>query len=366
MRRVIRIITALALPAPVLLACEVLLQWHGWGFWAGNFDATAGPGLSVVLAVLAASWWATAAWSRGWAAKAANYGLGVTASLVLLAGPLFQVTAPLVRAQLADGERASELAGLDAAIVSREVELAKYINITETGRRGWFGLIEDTRGQISALRTRRATLAASAPEVVSEQRWVMAGLHVAALVLLQVGAASMAAQAGRRLRAARETSDQREDDMGTQRKEREDSARAKAYKGKLIQMIHVAKSKLAMDDDTYRGLLQEVGGSTSSKAMPIKQLEAVLAHMQSRGFEVKSTHKGKDLIADPQSKLIRHLWLELHRLGAVSNPSEEALAAFVKRQTRVESLAWLSTYQASTVIESLKQWLARAEEQAGS
>ncbi|MEX3556412.1 MAG: phage protein GemA/Gp16 family protein [Burkholderia gladioli] len=35
------------------------------------------------------------------------------------------------------------------------------------------------------------------------------------------------------------------------------------------------------------------------------------------------------------------------------------LSAYVKRQTRVDALQWLSSAQASCVIEALKCWLAR-------
>lgn len=205
MRRITQIITALALPIPVLLAAEVLLQWHGFGFWASHFDPLAGPGLSLTLAVLAASWWAVAAWSRRWAAKLGYGFLALVASLVLLAGPLYQVTAPLVRAHAEAEALPGRLASLDAAIEARRAELDKYLTITASGRYGWHGRIDDARATLATLEARRAALAESAPESVSGQRLAAAGLQAVALILLQVGAASMAALAGRRLRAVRES-----------------------------------------------------------------------------------------------------------------------------------------------------------------
>jgi hypothetical protein len=43
----------------------------------------------------------------------------------------------------------------------------------------------------------------------------------------------------------------------------------------------------------------------------------------------------------------------------VKNPSEAALASYVKRLTGVDRLEWLSTEQASSVIETLKKWQKR-------
>lgn len=38
------------------------------------------------------------------------------------------------------------------------------------------------------------------------------------------------------------------------------------------------------------------------------------------------------------------------------------MASFVTRQTKIQALQWLSSAQASRVIESLKKWVARAEQ----
>jgi hypothetical protein len=56
------------------------------------------------------------------------------------------------------------------------------------------------------------------------------------------------------------------------------------------------------------------------------------------------------------------VWLTLHSLGAVRDPSEEALAKFVLNMTGVNALQWLKGSQASRVIENLKQWQQRIEQ----
>lgn len=136
---------------------------------------------------------------------------------------------------------------------------------------------------------------------------------------------------------------------------------AHTSKPKLIQLIHIAKGQLGLDDDTYRHALHSVTGQSSTKQMTIKQLNDVLDHFKAKGFKVKPAKKaGKVKQADDnQSKMIRSLWIQLHKVGKVRNPSEAALAKYVERQTGKSALQFLSTKDASRVIESLKKWLNR-------
>lgn len=136
--------------------------------------------------------------------------------------------------------------------------------------------------------------------------------------------------------------------------------RSVAYCKGMIKLIHVAKSKLALDDETYRDMLQEITGKTSSKDLEAWELERVLAHLESRGFVRTAGPAACKLADDPQSKLIRHLWLKLHGMGEVRNPSESALNAFVRNMTGRDHLEWINTTQASNVIEALKAWVKRA------
>lgn len=138
-------------------------------------------------------------------------------------------------------------------------------------------------------------------------------------------------------------------------------------KARLIKLIHVAKGQLMLGDADYRALLANAsGGKTSSKALTLAQLETVLRHMKAQGFVVTRKAGGlpvRDAAAgvDGQIRKIRALWLDLHRLGAVRDPSETALAKFCKRMTGVDYHGWLGTDKASDVIEHLKQWRHRVE-----
>lgn len=131
---------------------------------------------------------------------------------------------------------------------------------------------------------------------------------------------------------------------------------------RLIKLIHVARRELAMDEDTYRLLLsgmQGLGGATSTADLSVPNLYRVLEQLKQRGFKVRPSKKQRPLAADDQSKKIRALWLTLHGLGEVRDPSEEALAKFVLKMTGVQALQWLGSEQASQVIENLKKWQLR-------
>ena len=132
---------------------------------------------------------------------------------------------------------------------------------------------------------------------------------------------------------------------------------------RLIKLIHVARRELRMDADTYRLMLagmKGLGGATSTAELSVPNLLSVLEQLKQKGFKVRPNKAGKRPLADDdQSKKIRSLWLALHDLGEVRDSSEAALAKFVLSMTRVSALQWLSTAQASRVIENLKQWQYR-------
>ncbi|MCC8374010.1 MULTISPECIES: gp16 family protein [Photorhabdus] len=130
-------------------------------------------------------------------------------------------------------------------------------------------------------------------------------------------------------------------------------------KQKLIQLIHIARSDLKLDEDTYRQMLLSETGKASTREMDIPQLTRVLEAMKKRGFKIKSFRKSKTsrpLDSHPQSKKIRALWLEMASIGIVRNGSEQALAHWIKRETDIDGLQWLDSDQASSIIEKLKKW----------
>jgi phage gp16-like protein len=130
-----------------------------------------------------------------------------------------------------------------------------------------------------------------------------------------------------------------------------------------IAKVHVAQKALALDDGTYRALLARVTGKRSCAAMTDAELAKVIEEFRRLGWrDVPRAPRragGRALAMGPTARKIRALWLSLWHLGELTDPSEEALAAFVRRTTAVEALQWIDSVQAATVIRALLGWQER-------
>ncbi len=135
-------------------------------------------------------------------------------------------------------------------------------------------------------------------------------------------------------------------------------------RNKMLGKIHMGQKQLensiGLDKERYRDMLDDRYGHRSAAHLSIDDLADCIEHMESQGAQFTPRPK-EHLADDPQARKIRSLWLQLHDAGKVRNPSEAALAAFVKRQTSVDRIDWLAPCQASDVIECLKKWLDRDE-----
>lgn len=126
----------------------------------------------------------------------------------------------------------------------------------------------------------------------------------------------------------------------------------------LIKLIHVAKRELRMDEPTYRTLLLSAGKQESLSSMDIPAMDAVLERMKRDGFKVRPKSGNRPLAVNPGASKARALWLFLHALGEVRDPSEKAIAAYVARIAKVDDLRWARN-RMDVVIETLKKWAMR-------
>ncbi|GIZ56481.1 hypothetical protein ECTHUN287_23300 [Escherichia coli] len=62
-------------------------------------------------------------------------------------------------------------------------------------------------------------------------------------------------------------------------------------KQRLIQLIHIARNELGMDEDTYRQMLQGLTGKASTKGMDTTQLNCVLESMKRKAFALNQPEK---------------------------------------------------------------------------
>ena len=127
----------------------------------------------------------------------------------------------------------------------------------------------------------------------------------------------------------------------------------------MIAKVHLARKELGIADEDYRHILAGLTGHDSCATMSDAQLHAVIADMKRRGWKegAPSARRAADT---PMAKKARALWLGLHQLGVIRNPSEQALEAFARRQLRCDRMQWADQSQAFRLIEALKAMAERA------
>jgi len=134
-----------------------------------------------------------------------------------------------------------------------------------------------------------------------------------------------------------------------------------------IKKIHALKGAMNMEDAEYRKLLSDFKVKSSTKlSIPradelIKDLEekAVAMGVWEKRKPARKAQAKRRLADDPQSKMIRAYWIQLHQADKVTDPSEAALCKFVKRMTRKDDLSWLNERDVTVVKKALKDWLER-------
>ncbi|MFD3263350.1 gp16 family protein [Phenylobacterium ferrooxidans] len=141
----------------------------------------------------------------------------------------------------------------------------------------------------------------------------------------------------------------------------------------LLAKIHLGAKDLGLDEDARRDVLEKITGLRSSADCTDRQLIQVLAHYrEDLGWTPNGARPAapqrkppaprseRPPAKHPVAKKARALWISLHQLGAVREPSERTLEAFAKRQLGVDRLQWADQSQGFRLIEALKQMAERA------
>ena len=131
-----------------------------------------------------------------------------------------------------------------------------------------------------------------------------------------------------------------------------------------LAKIHLAKKDLRMSDDDYAAVMLCVskGRTSSAGELDVRERGQVLEHFKRCGWKPKPRNSGaysRPVAADSaEARKVRALWLMLHELGQVRDPSERALGSYCKRVLKVDALQWTDG-QIWRLIESLKDWAMR-------
>ncbi len=156
-----RLRTISAFPLLILPLAVGLLQWHSIAFWQARVGLWVGAGWSVLLELISLWLWFRPG-HRWWRPMA------MVATLLLLAGPLHQVSDPLVRdlANLRDADPAlaSQVTVLQGQIAEAKQSLDRYQTLSLAGRFGWQGKIDEVETRLAAFRASLAQAAATQAE----------------------------------------------------------------------------------------------------------------------------------------------------------------------------------------------------------
>lgn len=121
-------------------------------------------------------------------------------------------------------------------------------------------------------------------------------------------------------------------------------------KAELAQ-IHIAKVQLALDDDTYRALLLQVTGKTSSKDLTWQGRKALLDHFKKLGFKVKAkkAERAAPVVKKDKASLIAKIEAQL---AEAQRPWSYA-DGMAKRICKVDRIEWCDATQLMKIIAAL-------------
>lgn len=125
-----------------------------------------------------------------------------------------------------------------------------------------------------------------------------------------------------------------------------------SFRNAELAKIHIAKKDLAMDEDTYRMLLKEIGGSKtgSSKDLTALGRAKVLEHMKKIGWKPKP-RKGKKRTTpaagrDAMIAKIRAILIEAKREDAYAD-------GMAKNMFKVDRFEWCNPSQLHKIVAAL-------------
>ena len=122
----------------------------------------------------------------------------------------------------------------------------------------------------------------------------------------------------------------------------------------LLAKVHIAKKQLQLGDDDYRAVIFRLTGNISAGDCTEAELVKVVEEFGRKGFSTNARPAGPRPADHPSARKARALWISLHQLGAIENPSEQALEAFARRQLKCDRLQWADQALTYRLIEALK------------
>ena len=133
---------------------------------------------------------------------------------------------------------------------------------------------------------------------------------------------------------------------------------------RLRRAIFAACRQRGIDSDLRHEIQLGATGKASLTEMTTddmrKVLDAVNGRRRRTGGKPNRLKGPTGSLPDgPHTSKLRALWISAWWLGVVEDRSDEALGAWIRRQTGLDAARWATPVQTSACIEALKGWMAR-------
>ncbi|HAV4522537.1 TPA: regulatory protein GemA [Acinetobacter baumannii] len=127
-----------------------------------------------------------------------------------------------------------------------------------------------------------------------------------------------------------------------------------------LAAIHMGKTKLGLDDDTYRDMLEQIAGKRSAKDLNDDELVKVLQHLESLGFTKREFGK------KPKVKLSKEALLsKIEALLTESNLHWNYAVGIAKRMFQKEALEFCTENELWRIVASLEYRKKRVTHETG-
>jgi phage gp16-like protein len=121
-----------------------------------------------------------------------------------------------------------------------------------------------------------------------------------------------------------------------------------------LAMIHMAKTQLGLDDDTYRAMLWTVARVKSAADLDWAGRKQVIDHCKAKGFRNKA--KSRPAPAKDKAALVAKIRAQLIALGNKPDTYADGMA---RRMFGINRFEWLTPHQLGKLIAALAYSQAR-------
>lgn len=129
----------------------------------------------------------------------------------------------------------------------------------------------------------------------------------------------------------------------------------------LIQKIHIAKTQLQLDDETYKEVLANTVGKTSCKACNVSELLKILDQLKAQGFVIRSNKYGKRPTASKNNPTRQQYINKIEAIIASEKLPWSYVHGICKKSFNKEKLQFCNDWELQKVMQMLAVYQYRKQ-----